>query len=231
MKIFSQCLVVFILGCIGAQELRAQELTACSMFGDSNINVVDRVNAAKSGHVSAGPKIELHVKPDSTCNKDDCLVPSTFPLHAGLEGVEIGRHQSWVCVAVSGKKPLDVWLGWIPEQRWQQSSLKQDLKDWTGVWQNDYAKIKIKLSELQELSATGHALWVGGAMGTSNFGDFDIKGVPENGVFATPSSTPNFDCHVALRLVGSFIFAADNRNCGGMNVTFDGVYRFRHGLQ
>ncbi len=68
-------------------------------------------------------------------------------------------------------------------------------------------------------------------MGTSHFGDFDITGVPDNGVLATSSSDPEYGCHIALRFVGAFIFAADNRNCGGMNVSFDGVYRFRHGLQ
>ena len=231
MKIISQCLAILLLVGTGSQELLAQELTICSMFGNPNINVVDRVNAVKSGRISAGPKIKLHSNSEGACNSDECLVTSTSPLNAGHEGVEIDRHQSWVCVAVPGKKPLDVWLGWIPEQRWQQSNSKQDLKGWTGVWQNDYAKIKIKLSEAQELSVTGHALWVGGAMRISHFGNIDLKGVPDNGVLSTSSSEPDFGCHVALRLVGSFIFAADNRKCGGMNATFDGVYRFRHGLQ
>lgn len=35
-------------------------------------------------------------------------------------------------------------------------------------------------------------------------------------------------CQVALRVVGHFLFAADNQNCGGMNVTFNGLYRLRH---
>lgn len=230
MKTILLCLTIFISLGFGAQGLHAQELSYCPMFGDSNIDVVERVKAVKPGRISDGPKISLHTKPEDICNtKNNCLVPSTFPLNAGREGVEIGRNHSWVCVAVPGKRPLDVWFGWLPEQRWQQTDLEKDLKGWTGVWQNDHAKINIKLSESQQLSATGHALWIGGAMGTAHFGDFNITGMLENGVLSTPSSESEFGCHVALRLVGAFIFAADNNKCGGMNVGFDGVYRFRHG--
>jgi hypothetical protein len=232
MKTISHGIVVFILAGLGTGDLHAQELSFCSMFGVSKNDIVERVKAVKSGRVSAGPKIPLYTKPDDACKTNDlCINPATFPLNAGYEGVEIGRNQSWVCVAVPGKRPLDVWLGWLPEQRWQQTELKHDLKDWTGIWQNTNAKLKISLSETQQLSATGHALWIGGVMGTSHFGDFDITGVPEDGVLVTSSSEPEYACHIALRLVGAFIVATENRNCGGMNVTFEGVYRYRHGLQ
>jgi hypothetical protein len=32
-------------------------------------------------------------------------------------------------------------------------------------------------------------------------------------------------CKITLRLVGDFLVADDNGDCGGVNVTFDGVYR------
>ncbi|MCA1633634.1 MAG: hypothetical protein LC802_07935 [Acidobacteria bacterium] len=32
-------------------------------------------------------------------------------------------------------------------------------------------------------------------------------------------------CRVTLRLVGDYLVASDNSECGGMNVRFDGVYR------
>ena len=32
-------------------------------------------------------------------------------------------------------------------------------------------------------------------------------------------------CKMTLRLVGEYLIADDNGECGGMNVTFDGVYR------
>jgi hypothetical protein len=32
-------------------------------------------------------------------------------------------------------------------------------------------------------------------------------------------------CKLTLRLVGDFLVADDNGECGGVNVTFDGVYR------
>jgi hypothetical protein len=232
MKTISYGLGFLILTGLGAQGLHAHELSNCTMFSDFKSGVVERVRAVKHGRVSAGPKISLFSKPENACNTDDlCIVPATVPLNAGREGIEMGRNQSWVCVAVPGKRPLDVWVGWLPEKRWQQTDFKQDLKDWTGVWQNGHAKLKINLTETQQLSATGHALWIGGAMGISHFGDFDITGMPDNGVLVTSSSGSEEDvsCQIALRLVGKFIFAADNRRCGGMNVTFGGMYRFRTG--
>lgn len=204
MKAIAHGIVVLILAGLGTRVLHAQELSYCPVFGDSKIDVVERVKAVKAGRVSVGSKISLRSRPEDVCNANDhCLVPATSPLNGGREGVEIGRNKSWVCVAVPGKRPLDFWFGWLPEQRWQQTELKQDLKDWTGVWQNDHAKFRISLSETQQLSATGHGLWIGGAMGTSHFGDFDITGVPDNGVLLRSSSDPEYGCHIALRLVGA----------------------------
>jgi hypothetical protein len=36
-------------------------------------------------------------------------------------------------------------------------------------------------------------------------------------------------CGITLRLVGDFLVADDNGDCGGVNVTFDGVYRRKKG--
>ncbi len=35
------------------------------------------------------------------------------------------------------------------------------------------------------------------------------------------------DCRVTLTLLPPFLLAGDNMNCGGMNVSFTGVYRKR----
>jgi len=38
------------------------------------------------------------------------------------------------------------------------------------------------------------------------------------------------DCRILLQRVGEFILGQDNGQCGGLNVTFNGVYRFRRPL-
>ena len=36
-----------------------------------------------------------------------------------------------------------------------------------------------------------------------------------------------YDCAVRLRQLGPYLFAVDNQNCGGANVSFTGLYRRR----
>jgi hypothetical protein len=40
-----------------------------------------------------------------------------------------------------------------------------------------------------------------------------------------PEEMNSTECLVRLWLIGDYLMAEDNRNCGGMNVSFIGVYR------
>ena len=225
--------ITILMGTV-THGLHAKDLAFCSKYGDpgrtSEIDVRTRVNSVQSGRIAAGPAILLRDRPEEPCGRNErCSVTGTFPLQAGTNGVELGRNQSWICVAVPGKRPLEVLSGWIPEKRWQKTESGQVKKRWLGVWQNEHAKIRIQQSEAQQLSVTGNALWIGGAMETFRFGAFEMLSQPDHDVLATAPSTDANECHVALRLVGSFMFGADNGNCGAMNVTFDGLYRYRPG--
>lgn len=221
---------IFLLADFLLQAGYADELTICSPHGDVSAAVTSRVDAASAGKISAGKPISLRKEPADTCQVDAaCSIYKAPPLHAATAGVELGRNQSWVCVGVPGKRPLDVWFGWVPIDRWQRSDGEQQSSNrWLGVWQNDHAKIAIQSFDGRTLEATGNALWVGGVPGTSHFGDFRVSGIPENGVISTDAGYGETGCQVAMRVVGDFLFAADNQRCGGMNVTFDGIYRFRH---
>ena len=68
-------------------------------------------------------------------------------------------------------------------------------------------------------------------MGQTHSGDFKLEGTPSDGVIENTATTSPDGCQIALRVVSKFMFAADSGHCGGTNVSFDGLYRFRPGLE
>jgi len=223
--------VFLVASCCGSIGAHAQNLSNCSMFGDSpSLDVVTRVNPVRSGQVTPGPAVRLRREATLDCTDErHCYVEKSPPVQESMEGVEIGRRDAWICVAFPGKRPLDVWIGWISVQRWKAMTAEGSPAGWVGVWQNDYAKLWIKPSDNGQLAVKGDGIWTGEL--SSHFGDFSFVAKPEDGWLVTPTSSPPDQCRVALRRVGSFIFGADNGNCGAVNVSFDGVYRFRRGLK
>ena len=222
--------LAFVFASMASKGALANELNFCSRHGNTGPPVASRVLALRAGTVSAGDAILLRSTSEDVCQASEhCSVNGTPPIHAGTTGVELGRSRSWVCVGVAGRRPLDVWYGWVSIERWQRDADQETSpKAWIGVWQNADAKIKIQSGNGINLDITGNALWIGGATGNARFGDFRTSGIPQDGVISMGVGSGPGLCQVALRVVGHFLFAADNQNCGGMNVTFNGLYRLRH---
>ena len=102
---------------------------------------------------------------------------------------------------------------------------------------DDEASITIKL-EGAALTVSGQATW--GAhdpervkRGGVNTGDIDTVATPRGSLIAIGSgydgaNSPDIsnvdDCRARLRLFGPYLAVEDNTACGGMNVTFAGVY-------
>ncbi|CAN7314517.1 hypothetical protein LJR034_001537 [Caballeronia sp. LjRoot34] len=185
-----------------------------------------------AGTLTTGIPVSLLMVPKTECDaRQDCRVRGAPVLAGAGQGVELAHDQSWICVGIPGKRPLDVWYGWVPRGRWKAIATSQTFADqWLGVWQNDHAKIEIRTSDAQALAVRGNAIFDGGS-GGPDFGDFDFIGTPKNGMLT--NEVPEFSngCAVALHIAGKFLVAADNGQCGGMNVNFDGVYRLRRRLQ
>jgi hypothetical protein len=190
------------------------------------------LKGVSAGTLTTGIPVSLLMVPKPECDAlQDCRVRGAPVLAGANEGVELAHDQSWICVGISGKRPLDVWYGWVPRQRWKTIATSQTFADqWLGVWQNDRAKIEIRSSDAQALAVRGNAIW-NGSSGGPHFGDFDFIGTPKNGMLTNEVQESSNSCAVALHIAGKFLFAADNGQCGGMNVNFDGVYRLRRRLQ
>jgi hypothetical protein len=64
---------------------------------------------------------------------------------------------------------------------------------------------------------------VQGAGRRSNVGDMSGAAMPERNTVVFAGDDPH-QCHVTLTVQPPFLLAADNKNCGGTNVSFTGVY-------
>jgi hypothetical protein len=105
------------------------------------------------------------------------------------------------------------------------------LKAWVGRWRegDDVVRLTAKGSAL---TVDGQAWWPSAHPSTRQFpggpntGDLSGTATPRGATvtFADDASDPQA-CKATLRLVGADLVVADNQNCGGMNVSFSGVYR------
>lgn len=107
---------------------------------------------------------------------------------------------------------------------------------WTGQWvQGEDNRILIKPSKKPgQLYATGEALWYGGPRkqaferGSVHTGEFEATATPAGNQLSLSTGEDEYSCRVALRLMGPYMVARDNNNCGGANVRFWGVFRKTH---
>jgi hypothetical protein len=114
--------------------------------------------------------------------------------------------------------------------------------DWTGTWRSgDEQEIDIKKAAGGAIAIEGNATFGGSdpervARGAVNVGQISATLTPTNGKVAFSAgpdgeaapydADPSDDsaCRVRLWRLGPYLVAADNLMCGGMNVTFTGVY-------
>ena len=137
----------------------------------------------------------------------------------------------WACAWYPGSHHETV--GWVEANRLERepSNGAEDLSEWTGTWSFYGDKISIT-AKGKELEVQGDAIWQGarlpGGGRATNVGDIEGPMVPANGrAHLSEGEGHEDDCAADFALIGKFLVVADNHNCGGMNVDFDGIYRRR----
>jgi hypothetical protein len=118
---------------------------------------------------------------------------------------------------------------------------------WRGSWKGWNGEVEAKPGRRGMLHVEGSATWGGHnpervQRGGVNIGDFAIDiAIPRGdriafsladagGTAARPygeNPADEFRCRIKLRVLGPYLLAEDNRQCGGHNVTFTGTYRLR----
>lgn len=111
----------------------------------------------------------------------------------------------------------------------QRSTIWPHVVEWRNG--DNYIRLRAKRATL---SARGEAFWP-----SANPSRRDAPGGPHvgemSGASAPTGNRVTFvdgedECHVSLTLATPFVLAKDNQRCGGVNVSFDGVYLRRPSL-
>jgi hypothetical protein len=125
--------------------------------------------------------------------------------------------------------------GWLPAIALSPAKVSVNPADWSGDWKRVEAEIKIKNAG-GVLKAEGSATY--GALdpsrvkrGAVNLGEFSGPLVLANGqgTFTDkdvdPKMPDSFACRIRMARAEDALFVQDNGQCGGMNVSFTGLYR------
>lgn len=151
------------------------------------------------------------------------------------------RNGGYVCASYRGAKGDLARTGWLPaEAVAAEPPPSVALDDWLGTWTQAEGRIQVKRGDKPgTLSVTGDATWGLGdpervKRGGVNLGEISGTVTPagDGASFAMGENATlpvakggEYDCKVWLRRVGPWLVVEDNLACGGMNVTFRGVYR------
>lgn len=93
-----------------------------------------------------------------------------------------------------------------------------------GIWNYEADSIQIKAAGAGQVSGEGQATYQ--TAETVNEGEFSAKTpiVAGQTELVFKQSDDEYSCIVKLYRRGPYLLAADNGNCGGLNVTFNGIY-------
>jgi hypothetical protein len=157
--------------------------------------------------------------PAAKCRQKAYLIP-------GDEVVTSRTFGDWVCAWYQPARGSET-VGWLAADRLApvETTANPALASWLGTW--SFYDNEVRLSRGRRagtLSVGGEATWVGVNPGNVHTGELSGEAAPA-GAALTLGDEGEYDCRATLRLVGPYLVVADNRQCGGVNVTFDGVYR------
>lgn len=125
----------------------------------------------------------------------------------------------WACTAFVGTKGTV--FGWLAKRQLTLAAtdLNPSLSAWAGKWRSNRNSLTILPQTNGSISVDGLALWGNGP--APNIGEVQGAATPAG----TRATVKDGACQVTLSLADDWLIASDNHECGGLNVTFSGVYR------
>lgn len=157
-------------------------------------------------------------------------------LMAGDVVLTSGKQGDFVCATFVNARAIET-IGWLPAAALEAvPAAPVPLAQWHGAWRRIEAQIRIKPAAGGALNIEGTAA-LGShdpdrvARGTVRIGEISAKTKPAGDtVFFSDEPAPSFEkvpenvCAVRMRRIAQYLVVEDNKSCGGMNVTFSGIY-------
>lgn len=153
------------------------------------------------------------------CRRKAYIIP-------GDEVIVAREYGDYSCVWYEPAKGSET-VGWIRTDRLEKRKLKEPQRaDWLGEWEDGVSSITIRPGTGGNgFHVKGDSYWQGAVEGSIHIGELDYPGRLVGAVLESSSGDDEYDCRVRMRRIGGFLLVSDNKNCGGVNVSFDGVYR------
>lgn len=168
-----------------------------------------------------GEKVRFH-KDERDCPNDVNCQDKSY-LIAGDTVIVSRTFGDYACAWFEPKKGSET-VGWIKIDKLKIDQPNQNPRfdEWLGDWEDVSGSIRIKSdpAKTNRLAVHGYATW--GAGNNIHTGEVDASAAPVNNVL---SLKEDYGCAAVLRLVGEFLVVSDNLGCGGVNVSFSGVYK------
>lgn len=162
---------------------------------------------------------ETNCPAGKNCRKKSYLI-------AGDEVIVSRRFDGFACAWFQPKKGAET-VGWLPlgKLEFTEPVRNKDQSAWTGTWVFYDNEIRIAAGQNGVFKITGNAFWKG--LGDNvHIGELDGDAVLSGDRLRYgEEDAGEYDCRATMRLAGRFLIVSDNLKCGGVNVTFSGVYR------
>jgi len=132
------------------------------------------------------------------------------------------KYGQWVCAWYQPQKGSET-VGWLPADKLLMSEprARPVLANWIGLWKYGKKSLDIRRDgKTGLLKVKGYAIWEG-SRDNVHVGGVEAVAQPEGNQLVLVEE----ECRVALKLVGDYLVADDNSECGGVNVRFNGVFR------
>lgn len=148
---------------------------------------------------------------------------------AGDEVIVARTYGEYSCVWYQPRKGSET-VGWIKSVKIsERAPIKPGRVSWLGEWNYYSNSIRfLRAKSRGDYMIKGDAIWKG--VGDNvHIGELDFRGRPQKDKLEAGSGADKYDCRVKMRRIGRYLIVTDNKNCGGVNVSFDGVYTRKRG--
>jgi hypothetical protein len=204
----------------------------CELVSQNNAALARVVTAEARLNFIAGPGKRTPACPsaESDCRLRAFLVP-------GDEVLVNATDDLFVCATFKSQAGIET-TGWLPRSALQIPA-PAPAQQWDGKWQRDKETEIVLKSHGDEVKVSGTTTWGGSdpkrvKMGSVHEGQLDDEGKargqvlaigydPDRSGFPPPEGAAP-GCAAQLKLFGRYLMVEDNARCGGVNVSFTGLY-------
>lgn len=207
-------------------------LSACPALAAACPDTTDMATAQLAQITQKTPLYAETTKAGEPCQRTGSCGSSGYLLK-GDPVVLYAQKAGWACIEFTSRQGQPTFQRAVPQKALKVIAQPNTLR---GTWQYGDQSIYLRRNG-DQLLVRGWSQWpwlLGASAETKkrlalsgpNMGSLDMAApLPDSDTIKFSSGADENACKVSLRVLGPYLLAQDNNNCGGFNVTFSGTYR------